>query len=75
MYDELADDKRNVEGQRNYMYQVRDNKFDDFKGNVYDNRYLSQINNIVDAYNLDGPLGFLEKGINRLNTRLENWVN
>lgn len=34
--------------------------------------------NADDYYNngsLDGPLGFLEKGINRLNTRLENWIN
>lgn len=101
VYDKLAEDKRNVEGQRNIICQVRDNRFEDFKGDVYNNRYLTQLDNIINSYNrvingidanmdalnwkiaevqneaysLDGPLGFLEKGINRLNTRLENWVN
>ena len=101
VYEKLAEDKHNVEGQRNFMNQIRGNSFDDFKGDVYNNRYLSQIDNIINSYNnvingidanmdalnwkiaevqnaayeLDGVIGFLEKGINKLNTRLENWVN
>lgn len=101
VYEKLAEDKRNVEGQRNFMNQIRGNKFDDFKGDVYNNRYLSQIDNTInaydrvisgidanmdtlnwkiaevqnDAYNCDGLIGYLEKGVNDLNTWLENAVN
>lgn len=65
VYEKLVEDKRSVEGQREFMGKIYDTRMDDFKGDVYRNRYLTQLNRIISAY--DRVIRGIDDNMDRLN--------
>lgn len=73
VYDKLADDKQDTIGQKDIMFRVRDTEMSEFKGDVHNNRYAPQIDNIINA--LERVISGIDANMDALNTRIAEEQN
>ena len=73
IYDRMAEDKELIKGYRNSVKTFLKEKFDTFKGNLYSETYKTQLEALIDDYNL--VISNIDINMDRLNTAKAQYEN
>lgn len=73
IYDRMAADKELIKGYRNGVKTLYKEKFDTFKGNLYTDTYKTQLEALIDDYDL--VIKNIDTNMDRLNTAKAQYEN
>lgn len=69
----MAEDKELIKGYRSSIKSFLKEKFDTFKGNLYSETYKTQLETLIDDYDL--VISNIDTNIDRLNTTRAQYEN
>ncbi len=73
VYDRLSDDKEVIKSYRNSVKNLRKEKYDTFKGNLYSSTYKDKLEELIDDY--DVVIDNIDTNMDRLNTQKTYYEN